>query len=106
MLAVREPAARKELAKPSMADDHRLAAQLTDLIRRGVLYHDLLDLFIGIARDKKGKKLFICKDSWGNNLQGGFMYLDEDYVRAKTVGVVIPTAALPPALGAGPFALL
>ncbi len=52
---------------------------------------------IGIARDKKGKKLFICKDSWGNNLQGGFMYLDENYVRAKTVAVVIPTAALPPA---------
>ena len=52
---------------------------------------------IGIARDKKGKKLFVCKDSWGNNLQGGLMFLDEDYVKAKTIAVVIPAAALPTA---------
>jgi len=52
---------------------------------------------IGIARDKEGRLLFIGKDSRGHNLQGGLMYLDADYVRAKTIAVVIPAAALPPA---------
>lgn len=43
---------------------------------------------IGLARTKRGKRYFICKNSWGtDNAFGGLMYLSENYVRAKTVAV-------------------
>ena len=43
---------------------------------------------IGIARTPKGKKYFICKNSWGTeNPFKGLMYMSENYLRAKTVGV-------------------
>ena len=51
---------------------------------------------MGIAYDSKGRKYYVCKNSWGNNRYGGYMYMEEDYVRAKTIAVVIPNAALPP----------
>ena len=51
---------------------------------------------IGIAHDADGRKYFVCKNSWTQGLRGGLVYLEEDYVRAKTIAMVIPTAALPP----------
>ena len=45
---------------------------------------------IGIARDGQGKLYFIAKNSWGTrNPYGGMMYLSENYVRLKTVAVVV-----------------
>ncbi len=47
---------------------------------------------IGIARDGKGRPYFIAKNSWGTaNPYGGLMYLSADYVRMKTVAVVMKT---------------
>jgi len=38
----------------------------------------------------------VCKNSWGkDNPYGGFVYMSEKYLKAKTIAVVIPTAALP-----------
>jgi bleomycin hydrolase len=51
---------------------------------------------IGIAHNSEGRKFFICKDSRTSTLRRGLVYLEEDYVRAKTIAMVIPTAALPP----------
>ncbi len=52
---------------------------------------------VGMAHDDQGKKYYLCKNSWGkDNPYGGFVYLEEDYVRAKTINVVIPTKALYP----------
>ena len=51
---------------------------------------------IGIANDTEGHKYFVCKDSRTNTLRGGLVYLEEDYVRAKTIAVVIPATAMPP----------
>lgn len=51
---------------------------------------------MGIAHDKEGRKYFVCKDSRTKTLRGGWVYLEENYVRAKTIAVVIPTTALPP----------
>ncbi|MCR5131268.1 MAG: cysteine protease [Prevotella sp.] len=46
---------------------------------------------VGIAHDQKGERYFIAKNSWGKrNPYGGFMYLSEDYVRMKTICVVLP----------------
>lgn len=45
---------------------------------------------IGIARDSKGGRWFIAKNSWGtDNPYGGLMYLSYNYVRMKTVAVVM-----------------
>lgn len=50
---------------------------------------------IGIAHDRTGHKYFICKNSWGrNNPFGGLIYMDEEYLRLKTVAVVVKTECL------------
>ena len=43
---------------------------------------------VGMARDNKGHRYFVCKNSWGETGPfGGLIYLSENYVRAKTVAV-------------------
>ncbi len=50
---------------------------------------------VGIARDDQQHKYFICKNSWGkNNSYGGFVFLSEEYVKSKTICIVLPSAAL------------
>ena len=50
---------------------------------------------IGMARTEKGSRYFICKNSWGTkNPFGGWMYLSENDVRAKTIAVWINQSAL------------
>lgn len=45
---------------------------------------------VGIAHDRQGRRFFIAKNSWGTgNPYGGLMYLSEDYVRMKTIAVVV-----------------
>lgn len=45
---------------------------------------------IGLAHDDKGKRYFIAKNSWGkDNPYGGLMYLSENYVREKTIAIVV-----------------
>lgn len=45
---------------------------------------------IGIARDSSGRRYFICKNSWGtDNPYHGLMFMSEDYLRMKTVAVVM-----------------
>ncbi len=45
---------------------------------------------VGIARDRQGGRFFIMKNSYGTtNPYGGFMYVSFEYVRMKTVAVVI-----------------
>lgn len=44
----------------------------------------------GLAHDRHGRLFFIAKNSWGtNNPYGGFMYLSYNYVRLKTIGIVV-----------------
>ena len=45
---------------------------------------------IGIAHDQDGRRFYIAKNSWGTgNPYGGLMYLSENYVRMKTIAVVV-----------------
>ena len=45
---------------------------------------------MGLARDRRGRLWFMAKNSWGeDNPYGGFMYLSSDYVRMKTVAVMV-----------------
>lgn len=44
----------------------------------------------GLAHDGQGHKFFIAKNSWGKgNRYAGFMYLSYDYVKLKTIAVVL-----------------
>lgn len=46
---------------------------------------------IGKAHDEKGLPYYIMKNSWGDdNAHKGFIYVHRDYVRQKTVCVVLP----------------
>ena len=50
---------------------------------------------VGLAHDDHGRKYYLCKNSWGtDNPYGGFLYMEEDYARAKTIAVAIPSAAI------------
>lgn len=45
---------------------------------------------IGTATDQTGKRYFIAKNSWGtDNALDGYIYLSEDYVRLKTIAVML-----------------
>ena len=45
---------------------------------------------VGLAHDQHGRRFFLCKNSWGtDNRYGGFMFLSENYVRMKTIAVVL-----------------
>ena len=45
---------------------------------------------VGTANDKFGKTYFITKNSWGSkNACGGFIYLSEDFVKYKTVSILL-----------------
>lgn len=45
---------------------------------------------IGIAHDQNGRRYYIAKNSWGtNNPYGGFMYVSENYIRLKTIAIVV-----------------
>jgi bleomycin hydrolase len=62
-------------------------------------------MLCGIAHDSKGRRYFLAKNSWGtDNRYKGFMYLSENYVRMKTIAVLISRNALP-AMGQGTRAL-
>lgn len=45
---------------------------------------------VGIAHDHAGKKYFIAKNSWGTiGKHRGFVYLSENYVRMKTIALMV-----------------
>lgn len=49
----------------------------------------------GLARDRRGRRFVIAKNSWGkHNPYGGYMYLSYDYVKLKTMAVVMKRSSL------------
>ena len=49
---------------------------------------------IGRAHDRQGRLYYIAKNSWGtDNPYGGMMYLSRDYIRMKTIAIVINNEA-------------
>ncbi len=51
----------------------------------------------GIARDQKGTKYYITKNSWGTerNAFGGYLNMSESFVRAKTIYILVHKDAIP-----------
>ena len=57
---------------------------------------DHLMHIIGIALDQNGAKYYITKNSWGEISEyKGFLYMSENYVKMKTVAVMVHKKAIP-----------
>lgn len=53
----------------------------------------------GIAKDQTGKKFYMIKNSWGtNNKYKGTWYISENFVKYKTMNIVVHKDALPQAI--------
>jgi bleomycin hydrolase len=60
---------------------------------------DHLMHIVGIEKTKEGKTFFIVKNSWGDTGPfGGFIHVSEAYIAINTITIVLPKAALDPAL--------
>lgn len=54
----------------------------------------------GIAKDQNGTKYYKTKNSWGTarGTYNGYWYMSEQYVRAKTIYIMVNKQAIPPAI--------
>jgi len=58
---------------------------------------DHLMHIVGLARDPKGAKFYLTKNSGGTDqAYGGYVYLSRSFFRLKTTAIMINKNALPP----------
>jgi len=58
---------------------------------------DHLMHLVGLSKDSAGRNCFYTKNSWGpdSNEYGGYLHLTEDYVRLKTIAIMVHKDAIP-----------
>lgn len=57
---------------------------------------DHLMHIVGMANDQEGHIYYIIKNSWGDKgPYGGYLYMSQAYLKAKTMGILLHKAALP-----------
>lgn len=60
---------------------------------------DHLEHITGIAKDQDGVKYYKTKNSWGVDSNGtGYHYLSEEYVKAKTISILVHKNSIPKAI--------
>ena len=51
---------------------------------------------VGLAKDQTGKEYYIVKNSWGTeNDNKGYLYASKDYVRYKTIAILVNQKGAP-----------
>jgi len=87
---------------PGMFDRPQPEIEVTQEIRQKgyetfVTSDDHLMHVTGIVKDQNGNKYYITKNSWGTdrNPHGGYLYMSESYVRAKTIFIMVHKDAVP-----------
>ncbi len=62
---------------------------------------DHLEHITGIAKDQEGVKYYKTKNSWGTDRNGsGYHYMSENYIKAKTVSILVHKNSIPKAIRA------
>ena len=58
---------------------------------------DHLMHIVGLAKDENNRRYFYTKNSWGesSNPLNGFLYMSEDYVKLKTIAILVHKKAVP-----------
>jgi len=58
---------------------------------------DHLMHLVGLSKDSAGRNCFYTKNSWGadSNEYGGYLHMTEDYVRLKTIAIMVHKDAIP-----------
>ncbi len=58
---------------------------------------DHLMHIVGLAKDENNRRYFYTKNSWGEsgNPLNGFLYMSEDYVKLKTIAILVHKDAIP-----------
>ena len=66
-----------------------------------VTVDDHLEHITGIAKDQDGVKYYKTKNSWGLDRNGtGYHYMSEEYVKAKTISILVHKNSIPKAIRA------
>lgn len=52
---------------------------------------------VGLSKDSEGRDCFYTKNSWGaeSNRYGGYLHMTDDYVRLKTIAILVHKDAIP-----------
>jgi bleomycin hydrolase len=52
---------------------------------------------VGLSKDAEGRSCFYTKNSWGteSNDFGGYLHMTDDYVRLKTIAILVHKDAIP-----------
>ncbi len=61
---------------------------------------DHLMHIVGLSKDADGRNCFYTKNSWGANSNdfGGYLHMTDDYVRLKTIAIMVHKDAIPDAI--------
>ncbi len=80
----------------------KLAGKITQEMRQETFLNrtttdDHLMHVVGLSKDSEGNTCFYTKNSWGadSNDFGGYLNLTEDYVRLKTIAILVNKEAIP-----------
>lgn len=83
----------------------KIAGKVDQELRQQTFYDrtstdDHLMHLVGLSKDSEGNNCFYTKNSWGteSNDYGGYLHMTDDYVRLKTVGILVHKDAIPAAI--------